>query len=382
MMHYWKVRLTTYSPTFIGSGDTYKKDRYIYNMQDKTVSFLREEKWISFLHTAGIMDDFADALLRGGRRFDLFGYLKNQPTLQRRYGNIWDVLRAMKQAGVIDREVDYFSVGKDKGPNDIAGYIRDAEGNPYIPGSSLKGAFRTAILSHAIQKNLSCYGSYWKDMERAAGNKREMERIMGQLEKSIAIPPREDMVKSYFRGLTVSDAVLEKGKMCVAAKADLSAGHDDPHQVSLYRECLDIDAELTFTIGIDDSEAGMGHYGIKTFADLKNVLQEFVDFQYDILQKPFRRNGEVELRDIKNHQNADLLLGGGTGFLTKTLIYSLISDRGQAVYVTRKLMEKMFRSHYHNEDREISPHTLKLVSMDGETCLMGLCYLTEEKKLC
>ncbi len=382
MMHYWKVRLTTFSPTFIGSGDTYKKDRYIYNMQDKTVSFLREEKWISFLHTAGIMDDFAAALLRGGRRFDLFGYLKNQPTLQRRYGTVWNILRDMKQKGAIDREVRYFSVGKDKGPNDIAGHIRDAEGNPYIPGSSLKGAFRTAILSHVIRKNPSRYGSYWKDMESAAGNKREMERIMGQLEKSIAIPPWEDMVKSYFRGLTVSDAVFLEEKMCVAAKADLSIGDDDIHQVSLYRECIDADAVLEFTIGIDDSDAGMGHYGIKTFADLQKVLREFVDFQYDILQKPFKRNGDVELEDIENHKNGELLLGGGTGFLTKTLIYSLASDRRQAVYVTRKLMEKMFRKHYHNEDRVISPHTLKLVSMDGDTYLMGLCYLDEEKKLC
>ncbi len=382
MMQYWKVRLTVFSPTFIGSGETYKKDRYIYNMQDKTVSFLSEENWIAFLQDNGIMDDFAEALLRGGSHFDLFGYLKNQPTLLNRYGSVWKILDAMKKNRVIDREVDYFSAGKDKGPNDIAGHIRDAEGKPYIPGSSLKGAFRTAILSHEIRKNPARYASYWKELERAAGNKRDMERIMGQLEKSIAIPPGADMVKSYFRGLTVSDAVLEDGNMCVAAKADLSVGDDDIHQVSLYRECLDIDAKLTLTVGIDDSEAGMGHYGIRTFADLQKVLCEFVDFQYDILQKPFRKNGDVELQDIKNHKNADLLLGGGTGFLTKTLLYSLATDRNQAVYVTRKLMEKMFRKHYHHEDREISPHTLKLVSRDGETYLMGLCYLENAEKLC
>ncbi len=382
MMQYWKVRLTTYSPTFIGSGDIYKKSQYIYNRDHSTVCFLKEEKWISFLDSYGIMDDFASELLKGGARFDLFGYLKNQPTLQRKYRTVRDILRAMDQAGVIDREVDYFSVGKDKGPNDIAGHIMDVEGNPYIPGSSLKGAFRTAILSHEIRKNRSRYRPAWAELERAAGDKWEMGRIVDRLEKEIGISGGKDMVKSYFRGLTVSDAVLKEGKLCVAAKADLSVGDDETHQVSLYRECLDIDAVLEFTVGIDDSEAGMGHYGIKSFSDLKKVLQEFVDFQYEILLSPFRRNGEVELRDIKNHQNADLLLGGGTGFLTKTLVYSLAQDRRQAVYVTRKLMERMFRKHYHNEDREISPHTLKLVSMDGETCLMGLCYLEEEKKLC
>lgn len=381
MMHYWKVRLRTLTSTFIGSGEIYKKSQYIYHEDNRTVCFLKEEKWISFLAEHDIMDDFASELVKGGARFDLFGYLKNQCILQRKYGSIRNVIRAMEEAGAIDREVDYRSVGKDKGPNDIAAHIKDAEGNPYIPGSSLKGAFRTAILSHEIRKNLSRYRATWAKLERAAGDKKEMGRIVDQLERDMGISDGKDMVKSYFRGLTVSDAVLKKGKLCVAAKADLSVGDDDIHQVSLYRECLD-DAALEFTVGIDDSEAGMGHFDIKSFADLQKVLQEFVDFQYDILEKPFRRNGDVELQDIKNHQNADFLLGGGTGFLTKTLIYSLAPDRGQAIYVTRKLMEKMFRKHYHHEDREISPHTLKLVSLNGNTYLMGLCYLEEEKKLC
>ena len=387
MMHYWKVRLTTFTPTFIGSGETCKKDSYIYLEKNQSVCFLKEEKWISFLTEHDIMDDFASALINRGAHFDLYGYLKNQRTLQRKYKSVEDVLETMAKVGAIDREVDYFSVRKDKGPNDIVGHIKDAEGNPYIPGSSLKGAFRTAILSHEIRKNLSCYRSTWERLERAAGDKKEMGRIVDQLEREMGISGGKDMVKSYFHGLTVSDAVLKKGKLCVAAKADLSVGDDDIHQVSLYRECLDVDSVLEFTVGIDDSEAGMGHFGIKSFADLQKVLQEFVDFQYDILQKPFRRNGDVELQDIRNHKNADLLLGGGTGFLTKTLIYSLAPDRGQAIYVTRKFMEKNTpRNHHHEQDRQISPHTLKLISRRENgymnQYLIGLCYLEEEKKLC
>ncbi len=383
MMHYWKVRLRTFTPTFIGSGEIYKKSQYIYHKDNRTVCFLKEEKWISFLAEHDIMDDFADELLKGDKEFDLReDFLKKQCGPQKKYKNEYEILNAMDKAGAIGPDVTCFAKRKDKVLNDIAAHIKDAEGNPYIPGSSLKGAFRTAILSHEIRKNLSRYRATWAKLERAAGDKKEMGRIVDQLERDIGISDGKDMVKSYFRGLTVSDAVLKEGKLCVAAKADLSVDDDDIHQVSLYRECLDVDSVLEFTVGIDDSEAGMGHFGIKSFADLQKVLQEFVDFQYDILEKPFRRNGDVELQDIKNHQNANLLLGGGTGFLTKTLIYSLAPDRGQAIYVTRKLMEKMFRKHYHHEDREISPHTLKLVSLNDNTYLMGLCYLEEEKKLC
>ncbi len=378
-MQYWKVRLTVYTPTFIGSGDAYQKDRYIYDRREKTVRFLNEPKWISFLETHGITDDFAEALLNGGARFNLYGYLQNQPNLQKKYGNVWDVIRAMEKAGAIDREVDYYSL-KAEDPGEIKAQIRDMEGNPYIPGSSLKGAFRTAILSHEIRKNPSRYRAKWMDLEKAAGDKKGMKNAIDELEKEIGIFGGEEMAKSYFRGLTVSDAVWEEGNMCVAAKADLSVGDNAVHQVSLYRECLDINSVLTFTVGIDDSEAGMGHFGIKNFADLQKVLQEFVDFQYEILKLSFGRNRDFGLGDIENHKNADLLLGGGTGFLTKTLIYSLAPERRQAVNVTRKLMETMFSSHHHDEDREISPHTLKLVRMDKETCLMGLCCLDEVKQ--
>lgn len=388
MMHYWKVRLTTYSPTFVGSGETYQKDSYIYDRKNKTVRFLKEEKWISFLDKHHIMDDFAEELFTKRDKFNLFNYLSEQSCLKCMYGSVWNVIHAMEKAGVIDRKVNYYSL-KSEEPGDIKGHIRDVEGNLYIPGSSLKGAFRTAILSHEIKKNSAHYRSEWINLQRADGNEERMRRVAEQLERKIGIPDGKDMGESYFRGLMVSDAVWVKGDTCVTAKVDLTIGDDSSHQaklhqVKLYRECLDIDSVLEFTIGIDDSENGMGHYGIRSFSDLQKVLQKFVDFQYEILQRPFHRDGEVELKDIKDHQYADLLLGGGTGFLSKTLLYSLAPDRKSAIEVTRRLLAKKSRAGKHDKPRAhvLSPHTLKLTSRNGYTYLMGLCRLEEEKKLC
>ena len=187
------------------------------------------------------------------------------------------------------------------------------------------------------------------------------------------------MVDSYFRGLTVSDAIWEEGNLCVAAKYDLSVDADDTHPVGLFRECLDYDTKLTFTLGIDDDPRAMGHFGIRDFQSLLCVLQDFVDFQYEILAHPFLQYAERELRDIKK---IDLLLGGGTGFLSKTLVYALAPRREDAVYVTRKLMEASFKRGKHFRDKVISPHTLKLVRVDNARDLMGLCYLEGEEILC
>ena len=366
----------------------YQKDRYIYVKKNQTVRFLKEGKWASFLDKHHIMDGFAEELLTKRDKFDLFDYLSKQPRLKGMYGSVWKLIRKMEEAGAIGREVKYYSL-ESVIPGNIERHIRDVEGNLYIPGSSLKGAFRTAILSHEIRKNSAHYRSEWINLQKADGNGEKMHPIAEQLERKIGIPDGKDMGESYFRGLTVSDAVWVKGDTCVTAKVDLTIGDDSSHQaklhqVKLYRECLDIDSVLEFTIGIDDSENGMGHYGIRSFSDLKQVLQEFVDFQYEILLPPFRRDGEVELEDIKDHQYADLLLGGGTGFLTKTLLYSLAPDRKSAIEATRRLLAKKFRAGKHENPRAhvLSPHTLKLTSRNGYTYLMGLCKLEEEKKLC
>lgn len=382
-MRYWKVTLGVYSPTFIGSGTTYKKDSYIYDRKHNKVYFLDEGKWAVFLGQHGLIDDFAQALTRELQHFDLFHYLGNQSHLQRTYGSVWNVIRAMQDDGVIRAEEEYYAADRNARVNDIAGFIRDAEGNPYVPGSSLKGAFRTAILTSVIRKNQRLYQSDWMNLKQAAGKKGEMGRAMDALEKKLAIPlnqeGKRDMVDSYFRGLTVSDAIWEEGNLCVAAKCDLSVDADDTHQVALFRECLDYDTKLTFTLGIDDDQRAMGHFGIRDFQSLLRVLQDFVDFQYEILSHPFLQNKEDELSDI---HKVDLLLGGGTGFLSKTLVYALAPRREDAVYVTRKLMEASFRNGKHFRDKVISPHTLKLVRVGDKCYLMGLCYLEGEEIRC
>ena len=177
-----------YSPTFIGSGTTYKKDSYIYDREHNQVYFLDEGKWAVFLGQHGLIDDFAQALTRELARFDLFFYLRNQPQLRRTYGSVWNVIRAMRDDGVIRAEEEYYAADRNGRVNDIAGFIRDAEGNPYVPGSSLKGAFRTAILTSEIRKNQRLYQSDWMNLKQAAGKKGEMGRAMDALEKKLAIP--------------------------------------------------------------------------------------------------------------------------------------------------------------------------------------------------
>lgn len=384
-MHYWKVSLVCQSPVFVGSGEKFKKSEYIYDKRAGEVHFLDESGWIRFLGHHGIMEDFSNALLANPFHLNLFGYLSHQDRLCREYGSIGNIMHAMKQEEAILRTEPYLG-NRDKGPGDIAGFVLDARGNPYIPGSSLKGAFRTAILAHHILQNRGAYSKDWENIRRAAGNKRDMGKAMDNLEREAAIPldknGKRDMVKSYFRGLTVSDASLVNGGLCVVPKTDLGLHTFRTHEVSLFRETLKADSTLEFTLGLDDDASAMGHFGIHNFKDFVDVLREFVKFQYEILKKPFESFAEYELHDIKGAKNADLVLGGGAGYISKTLVYALAPNKEDAVYVVRKLMENMFKRGHHGKDTEISPHALKMAEVDGANYLMGLCYLEGEKPLC
>ena len=384
-MHYWKVSLVCLSPGFVGSGEKFKKSEYIYDKRAGEVHFLDESGWIRFLGRHGIMEDFSNALLANPLHQNLFGYLSHQDRLCREYGSIGNILHAMKKERAVLRTEPYLG-NPEKAPNEIAGFVLDAKGNPYIPGSSLKGAFRTAILAHHILQNRGAYSKDWENIRRAAGNKRDMGKAMDNLEREAAIPldknGKRDMVKSYFRGLTVSDASLVNGGLCVVPKTDLGLHTFRTHEVSLFRETLKADSTLEFTLGLDDDASAMGHFGIHNFKDFVDVLREFVKFQYEILKKPFESFATDELHDIKGAKNADLVLGGGAGYISKTLVYALAPNKEDAVYVVRKLMENMFKRGHHGWDTEISPHALKLAEVDGRNYLMGLCYLDGEKPLC
>ena len=181
-MHYWKVLMVCNSPVFVGSGEKFMKSQYIYSKDERKVYFLDETGWIRFLNRHGILDDFSSSLLNNPVHFSLFSYISRQRRLQNKYGSARNILQTMKQEGAILR-TDPFEGNYNKGPKDIHGFTLDVYGNPYIPGSSLKGAFRTAILMHYIFQNRKLYKQNWERLKTVAGKKCDMGKIMTQLEQ-------------------------------------------------------------------------------------------------------------------------------------------------------------------------------------------------------
>lgn len=390
-MKYEEIRLSVFTPIFIGSNEKYEKYQYIYD--NKKVYFLNETKWCEFLFKNQLLDQFVNDISKFGDRRNLKEWISQNQKLCGSYGDIKKGITYLLNHHILENGIPSYEVNKvNKGNkanevnNQIEKYIRDGCGNPYIPGSTLKGAFRTAILVHCLR-----HGDYekirqaaWCRFEQALQSrnarqlKNEITDEIRKVENSIFGVKENKCTESMMRGLIVSDAVFEKYSLCIAKKQDISyhAANQgkNPHGVSLFRECVDKDSEASFRVGIDEEK--LEKLGIYSFDDLLKQLVEFVQFQHDIFARVIKKNYQEELLDIDDGY-VDMILGGGTGFINKTILYALAPNQRSAVSVVNALLKKAKR----NQDTELAPRTLKLVyNAQNETFLMGLCRLKKGKK--
>ncbi|MDD6923737.1 MAG: type III-A CRISPR-associated RAMP protein Csm5 [Veillonellaceae bacterium] len=385
MMRYWEMELDVCTPLFIGSGEKITKLDYVYQSSNWMVYMLDEAKWASFLKRARLMNDFTSKVEALGKRFSLDSYLKNHRELAARL-HTSDIVMELKRRGVFHEGIPAYVTGKN--PNDIVTFARNGLGERYIPGSSLKGAFRTAILAYVLLNidRTKCYNK----LEHATRN--AVDETMDDVEKYLGIridkDGKYDMVNSRFKGLTVSDAKLINETAAIVQKWDLSLtksqSEKKPKYLPIYREAIVPATKAVFTIGIDGSERGMGEIGVKTAGNLLHALSVFRNLQYKTYKEAIDKvyKGSVDhsvFRYLDELNEANLVLGGGTGYISKTLIYPIAGSREKGKSIARKILSEQFDRPGRKDDI-ISPHTLKLTK-SNDMHMMGLCNIKVVKEL-
>ena len=399
MMRYWEMELDVCTPLFIGSGEKITKLDYVYQSSNGMVYMLDEAKWASFLKRARLMNDFTSKVEALGKRFSLDSYLKNHRELAARL-HTSDIVMELKRRGVFHEGIPAYVTGKNPRLYDIVTFARNGLGERYIPGSSLKGAFRTAILAYVLLNidRTKCYN----ELEHATRNgvnhgrrsiKNAVDETMDDVEKYLGIridkDGKYDMVNSRFKGLTVSDAKLINETAAIVQKWDLSLtksqSEKKPKYLPIYREAIVPATKAVFTIGIDGSERGMGEIGVKTAGNLLHALSVFRDLQYKTYKEAIDKvyKGSVDhsvFRYLDELNEANLVLGGGTGYISKTLIYPIAGSREKGKSIARKILSEQFDRPGRKYDDIISPHTLKLTK-SNDMHMMGLCNIKVVKEL-
>lgn len=382
--------LVTVAPVHVGSGEIRRANEYLYDRASGMAYFLDEARWVSFLGRRQLMEPFLAYIEESSRQL-------GQRRESFRGKNLWDWLRAQ---GVQKREMEALAVRRARAErsviskkgslNDVHLQMALSDGRPYVPGSTIKGALRTGILYRMIQQEPERFRGFWQEICREAESRdrlRDKERTWQGIERRLETQALHtlrvdrkkpaEMVNSALRGLRVSDAAVAKREtetLLLQKPTKSNRQGKTSKTPPLFRECIPPGRRLHFTLTADFSM--LCTLGITSFEDIFQGLRAYTAQALALLEEEFPKYRP----QFDEAREADCLLGGGTGFLSKTLVYALARDARDARNFTARYLDEKFwnPSHHHMQyDGKLSPRTLKLVATAQEEWLLGLCRFEE-----
>lgn len=346
------LTLNTWAPLFVGNGRSYTKKEYMYNTRNGKVSFLNEQKFFDFLVTHDLVDKYSQFMLS-------------------EQSNLWAFLT--KDCGISDAELKTLiryqievgdALDAEHSLKEIHAFQRDAQGRAYIPGSSIKGAMRTAWLLNAVLADRTSGHSLAPGRRAAFPEEKYVNQLHLRTLKDGSIA--SDAVNSIFRGIQISDSLpIPDSRMMLAGKTD-SATDGGTHSINLCRECIAPGTVIHFKLTLDQSVLK----GRITKDALLEAIQQFDAYYHQTYNRHFTApRGAVNLP-----QQPYLILGGGSGFFAKSLAYPYLGEK-EGLRWTTEQMARMFRNHKHERDAEkgVSPHTMKYTRFRSRLYPYGYC---------
>lgn len=372
-----KMCLKVVTPINISDGIVLGAKDYLYDSRRQKVYFLNLHQWHMFIYKHMLLKKYESYLANFRDKQSLLEWLRMQGY---DIDDVRTVITSEAQATVnlMDNE-------KKKTLNDINRHIQQPDGGLYVPGSSIKGVFRTAILYSLLQKRQDVKVKYWRQVQEKISSNyfnpyKDFKKLMSDLENELLHTLRlldgdirsNNAVRSAMRGLQVSDTYASR-KMQTAILQKVDGGLDkfvkaSPKKLPIFRECMLPEAELFFDVKIE--KAVMSTIGISSVDDLLKATHSFFAAVTDLLQQAFGKEYPEVFQGVAA---GNMFLGGNTGFLSKTLLAMLAPDKDTAKNTIKVLLDKSFKNHKHLlRDKVIAPRTLKCTNYNGKLMLMGV----------
>ena len=362
----YKAKILVMSPTFVGSGKDISKKEYRLSTEAQQVVVYDPAKFYQLMKKAGKASQYENYLMNDSV-CDLDTWMRDN-----RVGisSVTDAVRYSVSCG------DRMEFGKSK--VQIMEFAKDPYGLPYVPGSSIKGMLRTMLLGYEISQNPEKYSQLAdriKGFQSYKPDRKNYRRETNEIEiTTFNTLDREDEKKSNavndnLQGLVISDSKpLRLEDLVLCQKIEYHTNNEEK-PLNILRECLRSGTYIEFTITIDTQVCP---YDVDKIMEAVKV---FNDMYYNCILSKF---------NSKKRPADTVYLGGGAGFVTKTIIYHLFgAEAGVAVaekIFKDTLPQKVFDSHGHRNDSRygVSPHILKCTRLNGKRFQMGMCRLIVE----
>lgn len=299
-MNTYNVKATIITPMSVGNGSQYSpyKDYFI---RDGMVHFVDTEKLGRNLSKSeDLMDEYVEGVanMDGNRsRFNLLHFLEKKLQID--------------SAEIIQRSIDFYGDPNSKLP--INGFLKTPNNEPYIPGSSIKGAIKTALVYTDLEKILR--GEEWKRQffnklsqidlrdKKETGKLKEITKELEIFLKEKAEVKVEDTIER----LAVSDSSSLR-------KDTLQAVDLKRSQIPVRQEMAKVDSQFYFSLSFPRETWESFGEKINRFAynnlDAAGKEEEPV---FSLLETAFENN----------HNYVYLALGFGKGIYLNSILLSL-----------------------------------------------------------
>lgn len=362
----YRARLTVMSPIFIGNGNELSKKEYLFLNGRATVGIIDIQSFYRMISQKGLRNRFEMFMMDTRPRTNLSDWIRENGIKEQ------EVRKCLKYT--IDSGDTVIQRGT---PVHIMECIKDPYGLPYVPGSSIKGMLRTILLNGEIIRNPERFRKGREELLSAVRNapykvnrNQFLQREKGMIEETYFYTlhrnekKRDDAVNDQLSGMIISDSnALTRKDLVLCQKVER---HPDgtEKKLNLLRECIRPGTEIGFNITVEKDICSVRR------EDILKAIELFNEVYYDCFLKAFR--------GMDAPREGQVYLGGGTGFVSKTLIYPLLGKK-EGLNTTMKIFQhtKVPQEHKHHKDAAygVSPHIVKCTNYQGQSMQMGCCKL-------
>lgn len=363
-LKYYEGIITVLSPIHVGNGAEIGKKEYIYQPWNHMVIIPDVAKMYMDIKRKGMEDKFIRFMTdTSPKSMPLSMWLKENG-----YGGE-DYVKWKKyemDAG------DAFSSGKDR-PKGIMTFNKDSYGMPYIPGSSIKGVLRSALLAWEIQKNPEKYKRNKNEIElksrERANRKHCLEHEINRLEQDVLYTLNRNekkignAVNDKLANLIIGDsALIALDDIILCQKIDVNLRKEEK-KLPILREAVRPGTQIRFSMTVQQDESN-NFYSVENIMEAVNCMETLSNRYF------YEKFG-------RGSKEADIIrLGGGCGFVSKTVLISLCEEKTVEVVdnVFKNTLGKKYEEHKHGRDRRlgVAPHTCKCTRYNGKLYDMGM----------
>ena len=364
-MQYYKIMLTMKSPVHIGSGRTLKKKEYYYDSIRKKVKIIDLEKFAVLINSKGLFESYLEYMSRPGG-YDLCEYFKRNK------------ITNSELDSVSAYEIATSDLVFDKKKFDINTFVKDAYGKPYIPGTSLKGCLRTAVLANYIMNSDLVYDDN-RTSVRTANYRAKPKKLLKQEEEEIQVKAFNTLnrlsrkpnnaVNDIMQGIIISDSEpLDTDCLTLCQKNDMHLNGKITN-LPIYMECIKPGTCVTFDLMINESLSG-------------GITADFILESVKLFAETYSRCFMNEFYETPQLLSDNTIyIGGNTGFPTTTVVYNLFGKE-EGKKITVKILSALGFENKNGGDilLPVSPHILKTTVFDKHIYRMGEAEISIQRK--